>query len=218
MALFIKHRFSKRCIAFLVVFPLLIVTSLVNVECPVCQGTGSVSYPLGMEKVKIISVYSECLPLSEDMRLMGEMNVEMHQFDALVMVPFHVELSVVNNGADEVKGYIKLTLVYHAGNTITTENPQYVTLDIHGGATLGLIYDIPYGVKSAWFQSTETEDLLRQQTSIDAELVINDAPDVICNGTGKIPLSSWLLVNAFKGRLLEIGGEGVEYKPEMVFE
>lgn len=201
MTLSIKPRLSKKCIGFIVVFPLLIVTSLVNVECPVCQGTCLVSSAPEMENVEIIDVKSE----GQFGRVMQDMMLE-----KVPIYLFDVELLVVNNGPDATEGYVKLVLVnlekgdeFAPGSVIDT---QYVTLEIPGETSLDVSYSI-------WFLSVW---LLRPK--VYAEVVIDDVPDVTCNVTGKVPLNTWLLVNCFKDSLLKLGGEGVQYETGMVFD
>jgi len=181
MTLSIKPRVSKKYIGFIVIFNLLIVTSLVNVECPVCQGTGLVSAP-GMENVEIITVKSE-------LRIVGvSMGHKMCVYD--------VELSVINNGPDDTEGYIKLALLdlseddEFAKDSVLDE--VYVTLEVPGGTSLDATYAVFFRVRAYFIQS---------KTKIYAEVVY--VTDVTCNGTGKVPLNSWLLVNGLKNSFRE---------------
>jgi hypothetical protein len=217
MAMPNKLNFSKQFIVFLVIFPLLIITSLVQVECPVCQGIGSVNNSPGMENVKIISADSICLPLSESMVQMAAMYAYMDE-QTWIMNPYHVELSVVNSGAGDARGYVKLYLVDLEGNAISTENTQYSPLEVPGGTSLNVTFDISFWVRSSWFQTPEglfTEELLGQQSKVNSEVVIENVPDAICGGTGKIPLNIWLFGKFFKGILRERDGQGAQYKVGM---
>lgn len=212
----IKLRFSKKCIGFIVIFPLLIVTSLVNVVCPVCLGTCSVSSAPGMENVKIIDVNSEWQLISE-LRLMAEFGMTMaDMFEAIGRVMFtyyyDVEITVVNDSPDDAEGYVKLVLLdlskgdeFAPGSVM---DAQYVTLEIPGETSL----DVTYGIL---FLSEE--DVWRGRTEVYAEVAIEYVPDVTCNETGKVPLNNWLLVNGFKDSFLELGKEGVHYEPAMLF-
>jgi len=206
VTLSIKPRLSKKCIAFTAIFPLLIVTSLVNAECPVCQGDGLVSSAPGMDNVVVIDFESKG-PYAMPLMLMVPAGfVE----DISVLKDYHIYnviLTVVNNGPDDISGYVKFLLVDVTEDRVLLEG--YRLLEIPGETSL----DVPYT-----FLCKSTEDLSRLPTKFNAEVVTNDAPDVTCNGTGKTPLNSWLLVNVFKDSLLELGGEGVQYETGMVFD
>ena len=56
-----KYLFQKKYIAFFSVIPLLLITGLVQVVCPVCEGSGYVSYAaFGSEEEELFE--GECGP------------------------------------------------------------------------------------------------------------------------------------------------------------
>ena len=54
-----RLKFQKKYLAFFTVVPLLIVTTMVEVNCPVCDGTGHMTSNPGMENVRLVEVESE---------------------------------------------------------------------------------------------------------------------------------------------------------------
>lgn len=200
MALFTKPSikwFQKKYIAFFTITPLLLATALVQVDDPVCDGTGVVSSAPGMENVQLIDTESHWKYTSRDMNVCG----------AFVMYLYDVTLSVVNKGADDTWGYVKLVLVdLTRGEAVDT---QYVVLEAPGGGSSDVSFTI-------WFQSKEDLRLLRSEVRV--ELIVEDVPDATCDGTGKIPLNSWLFINAKKDILRELGREVKQYTPPPQFD
>ncbi len=196
--MFIKRRrLQKKYVAFLAVVPFFVITALVQVDCPIDGGTGVVSSAPGMENVVIINTESEWKAASRDLNLCG----------AYAMYLYDVKLSVVNKGPDDTWGYVRLTLVDLLEGQVV--DSQYVVLEIPGETSLDVSYSI-------WFQSIDDLTLLR--SAVGAEVIVEDVPCLTSNGTGKIPLNSWPLVNALKDTLGELGRQQVYYEPPPVLD
>ncbi len=197
MSLLTKSRFPKKYVAFFAIVPFLLATAAVKVDCPIDGGTGMVSSAPGMENVVIINTESQWRAASRDLNTCG----------AYVMYLYDVTLAVVNKGPDDTWGYVKLTLVnLMEGEVVDT---QYVVLDIPGEISMDVSYTI-------WFQSEKDLQLLRSE--VGATVIVEDVPDTTCNGTGKISLNNWPLVNALKNTLQELGRQQVYYEPTPEFD
>lgn len=197
MRLPIKSRFQKKYIAFFAVVPLLLLTGLIQVECPVCEGTGYVSGAPGMENVVIIKTESIEKYASRDMAMC----------DMYVMYLYDVTLSVVNKGEDDTWGYIRLSLVDQVRGEVIDR--QYVILRIPGNTSLDVSYTL-------WFQSED--DTVMYLTRVDAKPIIDEVEDTTCNGSGKLPLNSWLIANGLKANFKELGREKVHYQPPPILD
>ena len=197
MAYLKGFRLQKKYIAFFAVVPLLSLTGLIQAECPVCEGTGCVSGAPGMENVVIIKTESTQKYASRDASMC----------DLYVMYLYDVILSVVNKGEDDTWGYVRLSLVDQVRGEVIDK--QYVILRIPGNTSLDVSYTI-------WFQSED--DTVMYLTKVDAVPVIDEVEDITCNGSGKLPLNSWLVANGLKDNFKELGREQVHYQPPPILD
>lgn len=188
--------FQKKYIAFLAVVPLLLVTGLVKVECPVCGGNGYVSSGINMENVVIIKTEGHQKYVSSDMNICG----------MFVMYFYDVKLSCVNKGEEDAKGYVKLSLIDLKQGKVVDN--QYVTLEVPAGTSL----DVSFVV---WFKSNEDLRLLRDE--VRGEVVVDDLPCSICNGEGRLTLNSWFVAIALKDKFRELERESAQYTPPLEF-
>jgi hypothetical protein len=184
-----KLRFGKKYIAFLTIVPLLVVTAMINVECPVCGGTGSVVSLPAMENVEILSMESKEIEITRD------------ACGTYMIYRYDVSFSVFNDGKEDAEGWLKLNLreLIH-GNILDT---QFVAIIVPGET----IYNVTYNV---WF-GTGLD--VSEKTQVEAEVVIGDVPCSVSNGTGKISLNTFLLVNSLKDTYNKIVKEEVQYNP-----
>ena len=197
MNLMKKTLFRKKYIAFFAVVPLLTLTGLIQVECPVCEGSGYVSGAPGMENVDIIKTEGSEKFVSRDMNMCG----------MYVMYLYDITLSVANNGEEDTWGYVKLTLIdLKQGKVVDS---QYVIIEIPADTALDVSFTV-------WFQSKEDVRILRDE--VRGEVVTDEVPDITCDGTGKIPLNSWFVANSLKDSLIELGRESVYYEPPPEFD
>lgn len=192
----IKSVFQRKYMAFFTIVPLLLTSAVIRVDCPIDGGTGYVSSAPGMEDVSIINIESEWKSAERDMNLCG----------AYVMYRYDVKLGVVNKGAEDTWGYVSLTLVDLQGDEVV--DTQYVVVEAPAGTSLELTY-------STWFQSKKDLQLLRSE--VRAEVVVEQVPCAISNGTGKVALSTWLFINGLSDTFNELGRQQVYYKPQPVF-
>jgi len=191
---FIKFRSQKKYIVFLTVIPLLVVTSLVKAECPVCQGTGTMSFMPGIENVELLNVESE------------ETYISRQFCEMYILYKYNVMLSLKNNGPDEVGGWIKLILrEFRKGKVLDI---QYLYIDFPGETTMDCTYVV-------WFRSGLDAPLL---TEVHAELETGEIPDLTCNGTGKVLINTWHLVNYLKESFLETARVEQEFRPPIYYD
>ncbi len=197
MKIFGKYMLPKKYIAFFTIIPILAFTGLVQMPCPVCDGTGYVTGAPGMENVTIIDVDYAQRFVNRDMNMCG----------MYVMYLYDITLSVVNSGLEDTWGYVKLTLVDLLEGKVVDD--QFVILEIPGNTSLDVNFTI-------WFQSLEDLRLLRD--SVGAQIILDEVEDLTCQGTGKLPLNSWFVARGLKDSLIELGREQVYYVPPPVFD
>lgn len=185
----IKFRFQKKYIAFLTVVPLLVVASLFQVECPVCEGLGFMASSPAMEYVEITNAESD------------EVYVTREVCDAFIAYKYDIMLTLKNNGPEDVEGYIKLVLKEYAKGRVM--DIQYLSVAIPGESAIEATYTVWFG----------TGLDVPGRTDIYAEVVTGEVPDDTCNGNGKVSLNTWLLVNGFKDSFREVVRVHHEYKP-----
>ena len=189
MAYLKGFRFQNKYIAFLTVVPLLVVTALVNVDCPICHGQGSVNSLPSMENVQIVESKSKEKYVTRD--TCGLYNL--YQYDII--------LSLVNVGRDTAEGWLKMTLKDTLNDKVL--DAQYVAIEILGETLLDATYTV-------WFGSGLDQS---EQTAVDVKVVVGAVPDIVCNGTGKIPLNTLFFVNGLKDTLDDIVRVEHAYKP-----
>lgn len=191
MALSIRPRFQKKYIAFFAVVPLLVVTALVNVDCPVCGGDGLVSSGWNMEQVRIVDIYSE------------EKSIIQPTCDFFLMYEYDVTLTLSNDSIEEAVGWIKLVLVdFKDGKPLGV---QFTVVEIPGQTTLDISYNL-------WF-STLLDAPLR--TEVQVEVITGEIEDATCNGTGKVSLNSWPLVKNLESKMEELARVERPFAPPM---
>jgi hypothetical protein len=192
-----KHRLPKKYVAFFAIVPLLLTTGLIQVECPVCEGSGYVSGARGMEDVVVIETESHKKLVNSDMNMCG----------MFVMYLYDVKLTVANEGAEDTYGYVKLTLIDLKEGKVVDN--QYVILEIPAATSLELSFTV-------WFKSQEYFRLLLDE--VRGEVVIDEVLDMTCNGNGRLPLNAWLVATGLKDTLFELGRESVQYEPPPEFD
>jgi hypothetical protein len=187
--------FQKKYIAFFTIVPLLMASAIVEVDDPVCEGTGVISPTPGMDNVRIIRTEST------------ERSIIRDTCGAYLVYGYDVTISAENTGPEAVAGWVKLTLIdFVRGKALNT---QYIILEIDGNTTVDTTYTV-------WFTTGLNE---KEVTEVQATLVLTDLPDPTCDGTGKIPLNTYLLVNYQKDSLLQLSQiPRPEAPPEMPFD
>jgi hypothetical protein len=176
----INFRFHKKYIAFFFVVPVLTITSMININCPVCGGDGVISGMPAMENVKLIGIESR------------EIDTVRDACSSFLMYNYDIKLSLVNEGKDTAVGFLKMFLMdFTQGKVLDI---QYTVVEIPGETSLDIVYNI-------WFETGLDEKL---KTMVNATVLTGDVPDLTCNGTGKIPLNTWPLTNQLKNSFQEV--------------
>lgn len=181
MAMFIKMpRLQKKYISFFAIVPLLVVTALIKVDDPVCGGTGVLTSGLGMESVLLTDTEAK------------ERTILRDACTAYILYNYDVTLSLTNEGPDTAEGFVKLALIdFERGKVLDT---KYTVVEIPGGTSLNVVYNV-------WFETGLDEAL---KTDVNAVVLLGEIPDETCNGTGKISLNTWFLVDGLKNSFEEI--------------
>ena len=173
-------RFQKKYFAFLLIVPLLTITAIIRTDCPVCGGDGVINAMPAMENVKLVN--SESL----------EIDKLRDACSSFLMYNYDIKLSLTNDGGDTAIGFLKLILLdFTEGKVLDT---QYTVIEIPGETSL----DVDYNV---WFETGLDKEL---QTVVNATVLTGEVPCTTCNGTGKISLNTWPLVNQLKSSFQEL--------------
>lgn len=190
----VRFQMVKKYIAFLTIVPILMVTALVSVDCPICDGLGHMASLPAMEDVHIIEAKSEEIYVTRD------------ACSVYMVYRYDVILSLVNEGQEDGQGWLKMTLKDNlAGLVVDT---QYVAIDIPKQTVLDVTY-------SVWF-GTGLD--LPGRTEVEVEVVVGEVPDLVCNGTGRIPLNTLFFVRGLKDTFNRIVKVEQRYHPPVAIE
>jgi hypothetical protein len=184
-----SRKLSLKYIAFFTVVPVLIITAWVNVECPICEGSGSIVSMPAMENIEILDMQSEEIETARD------------ACGVYLVYNYNVSFSLFNGGKEDAEGWLKMNLRELVHNNIL--DTQYVAINIPGET----LYNVTYNI---WFGSGLE---LSEKTIVEGEVVIGEMPDLVCDGKGNISLNSFLLVNGLKESFNRIVKEEVEFRP-----
>jgi hypothetical protein len=169
------HKVQKRYVAFFTVVPLLSLLAFIKVPCPICDGTGAIS-TTGMGQVKVIHVDAT---LNSVGTVEGCVN--------FVSYYYSVTLTLQNRDTQiDANGYVQMGLVdYKSGKLLSS---QYVLVGVPANMQI-----------TTTFSTTFTVGVDAPiTTQVTANILLNNAPCDACNGTGKVALNQWLLLNAMK--------------------
>ncbi len=171
-------RFQKKYIAFFTVIPVLLLSALIRVPCPVCEGAGYVS-STGMRWVSINDIKATT----------GGVYLAFCGVYRIYITDISLELQ--NNSDTDANGQLSLILVdYKNGNVLDN---QYVAVSVPAHMQTNAVYTV-------YFQ-TNVDD--PQTVKVTAKVVSGDVADKACNGSGKVPLNSWPVYSSTKDRLLK---------------
>lgn len=187
-----KLQSNKKYFVFLAIVPLLAVTAVVSVPCPVCNGTGVVNSLPNTEMVSILEIDSE--------QLLGS-GVPC---GAYIVYKYSVTIKLLNEGQENAEGWLEILLVNtnkEVGSNLL--DTQYVQINIPAEAVAVNEYTVSFGTVLVFQEGLE----------IRAEVVVGNVPDIICDGTGKISLNTWPLINGFKKYFTEVVQETQPYNP-----
>ena len=156
------------------VVPLLTITAIIKVDCPVCDGKGIMSAMPAMENVKLTRIEST------------EIDTVRDACSSFLMYNYDIKLSLTNDGDDVAVGFLKMILMDFTQGIVL--DMQYTVIEIPEKTSLDVAYNI-------WFETGLDEKL---KTLVNASVIIGDVPDITCNGTGKISINTWPLISKLK--------------------
>jgi hypothetical protein len=196
MRVFKGFKFQKKYTLFLAVVPLLLATSLYNVNCPVCDGQGVIQSQPVMENVKILDYSTRAVQTTPD------------ACGLYLLYKYDVPISLLNESSDDAQGWLKMVLRDTFTDNIVDE--QYVAVEMAGLTTLDTKYTVWFGsavgVNSGIIETSG-------QLEVDVEVVVGDVPDLVCNGTGKVPLNTVFFVNGLSDTFADIVRTEQTYNP-----
>ncbi len=180
MRALLKPRLQKKYAAFLFVVPLLVLTAMVEVSCPVCGGSGKVNNNQAMESVQISHVQAK------------ELGVKRNTCGLFLVYSYQVIISLENAGPGTATGWLLLYLIdYAAGKPM---DRQYTVVEIAGKTSVDVTYNV-------LFLSGTDEP---RRTEVRAEVFQGEVPCQSCNGKGRVPLNAWPIVNGLKEKFIQL--------------
>jgi hypothetical protein len=175
-----KFSIQKKYFAFFMVVPLLTLTAMIKIDCPVCGGDGVISSAPAMENVTLTDIESREIDTIRD------------ACTNFLMFNYDVEISLTNEGDEDAVGFVKMILLdFTEGKVLGT---QYTVVEVPGKTTLDVSYNL-------WFETGLDEKL---KTVVNAVVITGEVPCITSNGTGKISLNSLPLVSQLKNSFQEI--------------
>ena len=184
-----KIFFPKKYIAFFGITGIVLVTTLIKVPCPVCDGTGKISTAVGMENVFLFDLQTDLKYANPDFC----MGYTLYEYD--------IDMTLTNSGAEKATGWIKLVLKNtYQGDALDI---KYVPVEIPKEATVGSSF-------TTWFT---TAYYVSQDVTVDATVEFGGVKDLTCSGTGSLPLNVSLLARAIKSSLLRAVRVEQQFKP-----
>jgi len=189
MNLPVKFSFQKKYLVFFVLTPLLLITTFIKVDCPVCDGTGIVSNSLGMEKVRIVDIESE------------EVDAFYHACGMFIMYGYEVNITLENKGDQDAVGWLKTVLIdFEEGIPADT---QYTFVEVPAKS----IWEYEFNI---WFQSNHDK---KKITEVKADILTGEVPDETCKGAGKVALNTYPLIINLKDKFQELYKAEVPWAP-----
>lgn len=189
----INFRLQKKYFAFFTIVPLLLVTAVVKVPCPVCDGTGDIS-STGMGQVTILKTDSSLVSVGD---VQGCLNYRVYVYNVVV--------TLQNAGIVDGAGYVRVGLIdYTTSRVLATQyNQVYVPAKTQA---------------SNAFQSVFTVALDSPTTTlVQAETVLTSTECKACSGTGKVALNNLLFARGLKKSILESQRVAVSaYTPQII--
>jgi len=186
------YKIKKRTIAFFTVVPLLAITSIITAPCPVCDGTGVLAITPGMENVEILEYEAY------------EWKVTRESCGLYILWFWDIDITLLNRDTEPVEGWLKLTLVdVSKPDTTPVVDTQYRMVELSGASVVGLSFTVVFGTGIDAYG----------QTGVQIEVMTGDVPDIVCRGTGRVPLNASLFINGLRDTFIEtIKGE-LKYRP-----
>ncbi len=187
---------KKRTLAFFTMVPLLALTSLITVPCPIDNGTGTLATSPGMENVEISDYYAH------------EWRITRDSCGQYILYFYDIDISLYNKGDIDAQGWLKLTLVDISKDNRPTVDTQYRSVNIPAGTVMDSFYTVVFGTGLDAYGTTD----------VIIEVVTGDMPDITCDGSGHVPSNTWLFINSLKNRLTDTVTSQLEYHPPRVID
>lgn len=173
-----KFKVQKTSIAFFTIILVLLATALVQVPCPVCEGTGVVSNT-GMGWVRITNM--EATATGVYLAMCATIRVYMTD----------IALMMQNDGEVDGNGYVSMILLdYKAGKVLDN---QLVQVSVPANMQVDTVYTIYFQV---YVDDPRT-------VKVNTKVLTGNVPDKACNGTGRVALNSWPVFNVMKDRFMK---------------
>lgn len=175
-------KLNRKYIGFFSVVPLLLLTAVIKVPCPICDGTGQISSD-GMGTVSIINIDYSLQSVSD--------------YDNACQVwhlyTYNIVLTLQNSSAtQDAQGYIELGVIDTATGLVLGEQDVLAT--------------VPASQEVQNFFTTifQLNDSITSGAQIEALVEKNNQTCKVCGGTGKVALNAWLVAELEKQQLSKI--------------
>ncbi|MCK9524722.1 MAG: hypothetical protein M0R49_02185 [Limnochordia bacterium] len=190
-----KFRIQKRYIAFFTLVPILALTALIKTPCPVCDSQGTLSSS-SMDEVEIVSVeYRELTRF-----LAGCDSYRVYQYE--------VDVVFENHSHEEAGGWVNLFLIdFTTGKLLDT---QFAIAEVEPQSATENTFTVYFSTSVMVDQPKITE--------VQASINKGDVSCKACNGSGKVAINSWPLVNELKDTYIETQREPRPYMPPIWVE
>jgi hypothetical protein len=173
-------KLQKKHIAFFTLVPILAATAFIQVPCPVCHGTGLVS-STGMNNVQVTDYH------------VTELTRFMAGCDSYRVYQYEITATLENHSDQDAAGYISFILLNDKASQIL--DTQY------GVAEVGA-HSVVESTFTAYFQINVTVDMPKT-TSVAIKVLDGNVADKACEGTGKVAINSWPVINSMKDHFNE---------------
>ncbi len=173
-----RLRVQKKYFAFFAVVPLLLVSALIRLPCPVCGGTGTIS-STGMGGVSVTALQATATGVY--LAVCGTYRVYMTD----------VNITLQNDGQVDGNGYVSLILIdYKNGQVLDSQDVQ---VQVPANMQVNTAYTI--------FFQVNVDD--PQTVKVNAKVVTGKVKDKACGGSGRVALNSYFVFDSMKERFMQ---------------
>lgn len=173
-----KLKIQRKFLAFFSIVPLLLVTALIQIPCPICDGIGSIS-STGMEGVKISKIESS----TQSTSLQACANYRLYNMQ--------ITLTLYNSSERDADGFVYLYLLNYTKGTIL--DTEFTVEEIPAGTE----------VTDTFYAYFKVEVDTTGPITVTASVEKSDVACKACNGAGKVALNAWPFYNSMKANFTE---------------
>ncbi len=166
----------KKIIFFVIVIAL-IATAFIEVDCPICEGKGSIEGSHNMGLVRVLRVEDRIIDSVED------------ACSGYIVTKARPVIYLNNLGTDKAIGWLKVDLLMH-GDTNKPLATQYLKIELEG--------ETSSTVQSLVVFAYYTGDLPNNDLSLRVSPMTGGITDTSCNGSGKVAMNKFWLTKHFK--------------------